>query len=235
MNVASNLKNQYSREKKMKYAQLKPGERIRKLIEEFVQPELTQLGFKLLKSELTFKRKIGDFTQEIYFAKNQRNFGNTIVCFWSILSVKSNYYVKWHEKTYGFKPMNEFVASWYDNHIKNWNTDYWNDGQYDLTKFDNVKLMSDLTKNILTIGIPLLDKVSGWESAADNLMERQRFGFISKIFDFYILARKENKAIECLKIVEDYFKTVDDVPEERFEEIKQKKDYLQKRTVEKNK
>jgi hypothetical protein len=207
----------------MKYSELKPGERIRKLIEEFVQPELTSLGFKLLKSKLTFKRKIGDFTQEIYFAKNQRNFGNTIVCFWTILSVKSNYYVKWHKKTYGFKPMNEFVESWYDNHIKTWNIDYWNGGQYDLTEFDNVKLMNDLTKNILTIGVPLLDKVSEWESAADNLMERQRFGFISKIFDFYILAGKEKKAIESLKIAEDYFNSVEHVPSERLEEIKLKK------------
>tara|TARA_R110002167_G_scaffold7267_1_gene34182 strand:+ start:219 stop:881 length:663 start_codon:yes stop_codon:yes gene_type:complete len=213
--------------KKMKYSELKPGDRIRKLIEEFVQPELTTLGFKLLKSELTFKRKIGNFTQDIYFAKNQRNFGNTIVCFWTILSVKSNYYVKWHEKTYGFKPMNEFVESWYDNHIKDWGSDYWNGGHYDLTEFDNVKLMNDLTKSILTIGIPLLDKVSDWESAADSLMERQRFGFISKIFDFYILAGKEKKAIESLKLIEDYFKSVDEVPKERFEEIERKKDYLQ--------
>jgi len=211
----------------MKYAELRPGERIRKLIEEFVEPELSLLGFKLLKSELTFKRKIGDFTQEIYFAKNQRNFGNTVVCFWTILSVKSNYYVKWHEKTYGFKPMNEFVESWYDNHIKTWSSDYWNGGQYDLTEFDNIKLMSDLTKNILTIGIPLLDKISDWESAADNLMERQRFGFISKIFDFYILAEKKEKAIESLKTAENYFNSVDDVPKERFEEIERKKDYLQ--------
>jgi hypothetical protein len=213
----------------MKYAELKPGDRIRKLIEEFVEPELKPLGFKLLKSELTFKRKIGDFTQEIYFAKNQRNFGKTIVCFWTILSVKSNFYVKWHEKTYGFKPMNEFVQSWYDNHIKNWSSDFWNGGQYDLTEFDNVKLMNDLTKNILTVGIPLLDKVSDWEGGADDLMERQRFGFVSKIFDFYILAGKKEKAIESLNEIEKYFSSIQDAPKERFEEIELKKDYLQHR------
>jgi hypothetical protein len=212
---------------KMKYEELKPGDRIRKLIEEFVKPELTQLGFKLLKSELTFKRKIGNFTQEIYFAKNQRNFGNTIVSFWIILSVKSNYYVKWHEKTYGNKPMNEFVQSWYDNHIKTWNSDYWNGGKYDLTKFDNYELMYDLKKNILRIGVPLLDKVSNWENAGDNLMENERFGFVSKIFDFYILANKKEKATECLKKIEDYFKSANDFPKERFEEIERRKDYLQ--------
>ena len=54
-------------------------------------------------------------------------------------------------------------------------------------------------------------------------MERERFGFISKIFDFYILAGKEEKAIESLKTAEDYFNSVEDVPSERFEEIKLKK------------
>jgi hypothetical protein len=215
--------------KKMKYEDLKPGERIRKLIEEFVEPELTQLGFKLLKSELTFKRKIGNFTQEIYFAKNQRNFGNTIVSFWTILSVKSNYYLKWHEKTYGIKPMNEFIQSWYDNHIKTWNSDYWSAGKYDLTKFDNNKLMNDLKKNILTIGIPLLDKNSNWENAGDNLMENERFGFVSKIFDFYILAGKKEKAIESINTIEKYFKKANDYPQEIFEEIEMRKDYLQHR------
>ena len=213
--------------KKFKYSDLKPGDRIRKLVEEYVEPELSAIGFKLLKSELTFKRKIGNFTQEIYFAKNQRNFGNTVVSFWTILSVKSNFYVKWHEKTYGFKPMNEFIDSWYDNHIKTWNSEYWNGGQYDLTKFDNVKLMNDLTKNILNIGIPLLNEASDWETAADYQVRNQKFGFISKIFDFYVIADKKQKAIEALQFAEDFFKSLEDVPEERFEEIKVKKDYLQ--------
>jgi len=217
------------RRKKFKYTDLKPGDRIRKLIEEFVEPELTKLGFKLLKSELTFKRKVGDFTQEIYFAKNQRNFGNTVVSFWTILSVKSNFYVKWHEKTYGFKPMNEFINSWYDNQIKTWNSEFWNGGHYDLTEFDNIKLMTDLTKNILSIGIPLLNQVSDWEGGADYQMRNERYGFISKIFDFYVLADKKEKAIESIQIAEDYFKSVEDVPNERFEEIKVKKDYLQQR------
>lgn len=214
--------------KRIKYADLKPGDRIRKLVEEYVEPELSKIGFKLLKSKLTFKRKVGEFTQEIYFAKNQRNFGDTVVSFWTILSVESNFYVKWHEDTYGFKPMNEFICSWYDSHIETWNSEFWNGEQYDLTEFDNDKLMVDLTKNILNIGIPLLNKVSDWESAADYQMSNQRFGFISKIFDFYVLADKKEKAIESLKMAEEYFKSVADVPKERFEEIKIKKSLVQK-------
>lgn len=222
--------------KKFKYTDLPPCDRIRKLIEEFVEPELAKLGFKLLKSELTFKRKVGEFTQEIYFAKNQRNSGNTVVSFWTILSVKSNFYVKWHEKTYGFKPMNEFVDSWYDNHIKTWNTEYWNGGQYDLTTFDNVKLMTDLTKNILNIGIPILNKISDWESAADYLFKEERWMHAAKIFDFYIISNQRNKAIESQNTIEKYFKTlaIKDVPKERFEEIKIRKDYLQQRSELKN-
>ena len=52
---------------------------------------------------------------------------------------------------------------------------------------DNIKLMNDLTKNILNIGIPLLNEASDWETAADYQVRNQKFGFISKIFDFYRL------------------------------------------------
>ena len=58
-------------------------------------------------------------------------------------------------------------------------------------------------------------------------MEKQHFGFISKIFDFCILAGKKEKAIESLKTAEDYFNSIGEVPKERFEEIERKKDYLQ--------
>ncbi len=220
--------NNMSERKRMKYIYLKPGERIRRLIEEFVEPEMAKLGFKLLKSKLIFKRKKGGFTQEIYFAKNQRNFGNVVVSFWAILSITSNFYVKWHEKTYGFKPLNNYVESWYDSHIKDWESAYRNVTQYDLTKYDNVELMEDLTKNLLNIGVPLLNEVSDWEGAANYLMSKERYGFIAKIFDFYLLADKKDKGIEALQIAENYFKSVDidDVPQERFEEIKIRREHL---------
>jgi len=213
--------------KKFKYSDLPPGDRIRKLMEEYVAPELSKIGFKLLKSKLTLKRKIGNFTQEIHISKSDRNFGNTVVCFWAILSVNSNFYVKWHEKTYGIKPINEIIDAWYDNHIETWKSKYRSGTKYDLTQFDNVKLMNDLTKNILNIGVPLLNEVANWESAADYLLKHQKFGSISKIFDAYILANKKEKAIQSLHIAEEFFKTYEDVPEERLTEIKIRKDYLQ--------
>ena len=215
--------------KKFKYTDLPPGDRIRKLLEEFVEPELTKLGFKLLKSELTFKRKIGEFTQEIHFSKNRWNFGSSVVSFWTILSVKSKFYVKWHEETYGVKPMNDFIDSWYDSHIKTWNSEFWDGDQYDLTKFDNVQLMTDLKNNIMNIGIPILNTVSDWKSGADYLFEKERWMHAAKIFDFYIISNEPKKAIETQKVIEKYFNELDseNVPKERFEEIKIRKDYLQ--------
>ena len=213
----------------MKYANLKPSDRIRKLIEEFIEPNLSEHGFKLLKSKLTFKRTKGNFTQEIHISKNRWNIGDSVVSFWTVLFVKSNFYVKWHTETYGFKPMNEIIDSWYDNDIKEWNSEYWDGGQYDLTQFDNIDLMNDFNKNILNVGIPLLDKTSDWESAADYLMEKEHYGSISKIFDFYIIANKKEKAVNSLETAERYFQNVGDVPQERFKEIELKKDYLQQR------
>ena len=214
--------------KKFKYTDLPPGDRIRKLVEEYLQEFLENKGFKLLKSELTFKRKIGDFTQEIYFPKSRHNFGKTNVDFWIILSVNSRTYVKWHKKQYGFEPINDFVHSWYNKHIDEWKTEF-REVHYDLAKFDNAKLMEDIKRNLENIGIPLLEKVSDWEKASDYMVQREEFAYIAKIFDFYIIANRIDKAIESLSLAENCYKKYENVPNERFEEIKLRKDYLQQR------
>ncbi|KAB1154244.1 hypothetical protein F7018_14830 [Tenacibaculum aiptasiae] len=91
--------------------------------------------------------------------------------------------------------------------------------------------MTDLTKNILNIGIPILNKISDWESAADYLFKEQRWMDAAKIFDFYIISNQPKKAMKTQNIIEKYFNELDinNVPKERFEEIKIRKDYLQHR------
>ena len=95
-------------------------------------------------------------------------------------------------------------------------------------QFDTIELMNDLTKNILTVGIPYLNKISDWESAADYFFNEGLWRHAAKIFDFYILVDQPYMAEETQKIIENYFKELDpnDVPSKRFEEIKIRKDYL---------
>lgn len=209
--------------KRLLYRDLKPGDRIRKLVEEYIEPEMSKHGFMLLKSDLTFKRKIDGFTQEIHIAKHQRNVGSTHVKFWVIISVKSTLYAKWHEKSYGVKPLNDIVNSWYDNQLTSWSIKYKKAGHYDLVKFDNVKLMMELTKNITEVGIPMVNDISDWEKAADYIMREKQYGDFSKAFDFYVLAGRANKAHESISFVEGHFESIKNVPIERFEEIKLRK------------
>ena len=69
------------------YQDLPPGDRIRKLFEEKVEPFLSEYGFKFIKSKNLFKRKVGQLTQEIYIAKSKWNRADEECSFWLIFSV----------------------------------------------------------------------------------------------------------------------------------------------------
>jgi len=207
---------------RQKYSDLVPGERIEKLVREYLQPDLVKLDFKPLKSELTFKRTKNDFVQEIHVTKSRMNYGKVNVNFWLIFSVRSHKYAKWHKRQYGYDPMNDFIISNYDSHFKSWKSKY-RSTQYDLAKFDNIHLMKDIRSKMLRIGIPILDEVSDWERAADYMVAREQFGYISKIFDFYVIADKIKEAKNSLTLAETCFSKIENVPEERFDEIKIRK------------
>jgi hypothetical protein len=49
---------------------LKPSDRIEKLLIEFILPEMLKFDFKYLKSEMCFKRNCGEFVNKISFQKN---------------------------------------------------------------------------------------------------------------------------------------------------------------------
>src|SRR6478736_469573 len=74
------------------YEDLSPGDRIRKLFEDFIEKDLSEKRFKLLKSDICFKRKIGDFTQEISVSRSKWNSSNTVVNFWINICIKADNY-----------------------------------------------------------------------------------------------------------------------------------------------
>ena len=124
--------------------------------------------------------------------------------------------------------MNDYIHSWYDKHINEWKTEF-REVHYDLARFDNDKLMKDIKRNLENIGIPLLNEVTDWERASDYMISKDEFAYIAKIFDFYIIANKIDKATKSLILAEKCYANYENVPKERFEEIKLRKDYLQQR------
>ena len=215
------------RSNRLKYTNLPPAQRIRKLAAECMEPDLNALGFQLLKSDITFKRKKEGFSQEIHFSLNNRNSGSSMVDFWLILSVRSSFYAKWHLDTYHQEAMNDSINSWDSINHTELETRYSKLGHYDLTRHDNVKLMASIREMLMQGGIELLDRSSDWQGAADQLMEEKKYGAVAKIFDFHVLSGNIERAADSLQFIEDHYRKLDQIPEKRFEEIRIRRAYLQ--------
>ena len=85
---------------KQLYPELKPGERIVKLIKEFLEPELSKEGFVFFKSKMQFTKLHDIFEYDIYFSRSKYNSGNQCVRFDVLLSVSSPKYASWEKEFY---------------------------------------------------------------------------------------------------------------------------------------
>lgn len=186
------------------YEDLSPGDRIRKLFEDFVEKELSEKGFKLLKSDICFKRKVGDFTQEISVSRSKWNSSNIVVNFWINICVKADAYSKWHKLRYGAEEPNHYVRCYYHYWLQEWKKKF-TYYKYDLAKQDNVEVFNEIKENLLSIGLQILDNYSDYERAADLLLQERQYGFATKIIDFYLLAGNNKKAQSAYEFLYKYF------------------------------
>lgn len=187
------------------FPDLNPGGRIHRIIETYIFPDLEKIGFKMSKSSLTIKRKVGDFEQEIYFAKNKRNQGNELVSFDPHLSVKSKAYVKWHKNKYGTEPMNEYILRTRAHYIPNWNHTYFESWWYDLVEHDNNDIVKALNDNINKNGLPYLNTLSDRQSTINFIMGQNSYYYKAPmLFDFAFMLNDKMQAENILTWFNDY-------------------------------
>lgn len=197
---------------------LPPAERIRRLFEEQLAPILSGYGFTFNRSKTLFKRKAGDFTQEIIISKSKWNLGDEVCQFWLVFSITADLYIQWHKQKYGTLPVNNGVTGFYHNHLKNWKTQYPLD-KYDLAKQDNQQIFEEIHTNILHLVLPLLDSYSDYERAADTFMQKKEYWWVAKIVDFYLIAGKEEKAKHALQVCKGYLTKHPEGYEDRLKEL----------------
>jgi len=137
------------------YSDLKPNDRIRKILTEFILPELEPLGFKLLKSELTFKRDIGDFQHTIYFQKTKWNSGNEVCKFKPHFGIYSNALKRYYAKNGTKISENPLIHNRQAEYLECWNHELYGNSWYDLVNYDNNKVVELLTNNILKLTLVL--------------------------------------------------------------------------------
>jgi len=179
---------------KQLYPELKPGERIVKLIKEFLEPELSKDGFVFSKSQMQFNKLNDIFEYHIYFPRSKYNSGNQCVRFEIYLSVFSPKYARWEQKFYDLpKKQNGFISNGNTEFRNNGNKQFYESGWYDLAKYHNEKLMTVVLNKLKTAGVAYFDNFKNIDTAINSLSEYP-IANIETITDFYIMTGRVDEA-----------------------------------------
>jgi hypothetical protein len=181
------------------YADLKPGDRIHKIIEEYIYPDLKDKGFKLKKSPLSLTRTLGQLEQTIHFQKNIHNSGNEMAAFDVSFHISFKSYKAWHLEKYNKSIMNEAVA-WvkYGRDIPNWSNDFTSSLWYDLAQTDNVKIIDVLRNNMSKYGLKYLDSYYDFQTSINTIKEKNLFYQTPLVYDFCVFLNDKKQASEIL-------------------------------------
>ncbi len=197
--------NIFARNKSNLYADLKPGDRIYKIIETYIYPDLERCGFTMSKSKLSITRQVGDFKQEISFQKSKWNNGNKVVAFDPHFTVTIKNYKNWYKKKYSAEPLNDCVLGARANYIPNWNKAYYQNGWYDFARDDNKNIIEVLKSNINQNGLFYLNSLSERQSAILFILKSGSFYYKAPmLFDFAIQLNNKDLAARILKWFDEY-------------------------------
>ncbi len=178
------------------YPDMKPGDRISKLFQEFLGESLAEQGFSFSKSQNQFKKKVDFFEYYISYSKGKFNNGNNIVNFDICLSVFSDKYRKWEKDTYRLQ--NNNTNSIYGNrveYIDNWVKTFYDHMWYDLVKYDNEKVMTSILENLNNAGKKFFDNFKNRDTAI-NFLKEYPIRHLETITDFYLMDNKMDDAVD---------------------------------------
>lgn len=208
------------------FPELKPGDRIRKIIETYIYPDLEPLGFRMQKSTLSITRKVGDLKHEIYFPKSKWNAGNEVVIFEIRYSVFFPKYLSWHLKTYQKNALNDGVSFSYNYIINDYFGAYYNYG-FNLAEHDNRAIVTLLKSFILEHIMPYFERKTLKNSVLDTLESNKYYWLYPKLFDF---ARIENDLPLAKRVLDTFDVFIqnekEDFPQDVIEDIELRKKWL---------
>jgi len=188
------------------FPELRPTERILRIIAEYVFPPLEKEGFKLLKSGY-IKREVNQYIQEIRFSRSKWNTGNEICAFTPNFTVIIKNYKKWHEFKYDELPLNDVLYSLTAKYLKDWNRELYEYDSYDFAKDDNYRIIELLNGNISKCGLPFFNKLSNYQTAVQLLVASEHYYIAPKMIDICLMNEDYKLANEVVKWFRDYEKT----------------------------
>ncbi|MEH7093107.1 hypothetical protein V7100_29295, partial [Priestia megaterium] len=174
---------------------LKPKIILQEYIEEYLKDTLENLDFKYARSSPKFSKEKNKFKITISFSISNYSHEDTCI-FWSSWGISSKEYKKWYENEWGQKTDNSMIIG-----ISDWNIPGWVEKDSHVTinsDFSSKKNFNEFIDNVLKVGIPYVNQINSWETAAELALE-QPIIFYDQVFDLYLMADKHEKAKEILE------------------------------------
>jgi hypothetical protein len=170
---------------------MKPKEMLLERLEETVVPVMRLLGFSFSRSRLLLSRRVGYARQEISFSLDKWNSENNCA-FWTMWAARAPLYRKWHNDTFGEDPPNDALGG-----VADWNIPGWSRGpsaHATLTgnPSNDAEVAERLLNDIKSAGIPYIDQISTWESAAERLLDGH--WTLDRAADFLMIAGRTERA-----------------------------------------
>lgn len=188
------------------YKDLKPKDRIVKIIENHILPDVAYLGYTFVKTRMQLERNVGDFKQIIWFRTNRKNCRDEVVEFAIHLKTENLEYAK-IRKSYNYAPdyfyhndhsnlafiaeSIEYLDEWVQERVEYW---------YTLHLDDNIKIIEEIIRNIKSTSLTFLDMNSDFKSSLEyrfnKFINLDYFGFLW-VPDILILSKLiDNKEIQ---------------------------------------
>ncbi|MBX7105346.1 MAG: hypothetical protein K1X57_14780 [Gemmataceae bacterium] len=175
---------------------MKPQEILLRNIDRHVKPQLESLDFRCSRSKVAFSRKSGIATQEVAFSLDRHN-SDRDCSFWTTWSCRAPSYSKWHEQQYGKPPANDVLGA-----ASEWNIPKWSRKGHEHATLRNdkgdIEVIRRLIDDITQAGVPWLNSISTWISAANRLVAEN--WFFAKASDFFILAGENHRALAAVAV-----------------------------------
>jgi len=184
------------------YRDLKPRARIIKIIEAHILPEISYLGYSFVKTRMQLERNVGNFKQIVWFRTNAKNYRDEVVAFAIHLKVENEEYSK-IRNTYNYLPDYHyhnnhsnlaFIAETveYLDEWKNERNEYW----YSLSLDDNMQIVNEIIKNIVSTTSIYLDENSNFEKSLEYRINKfNSLDYVGLLWipDILILSKKLGK------------------------------------------
>jgi hypothetical protein len=217
---------------KLEFNELPNQERLHKIVEKYLVPTLSKLGFEwtkeqpfdahsieLVQAEVAVPLSPDQLFHNQYFERNRGGMVDQIIisrdkfeerlvfhCEWEISYLP---YEKWHLKKYREEPYWNSICVWSDldetKTIKKYQKKFQGYNAYDLSRFPANKVMPFFLEQLISICIPQLEQCNSISDAIILLESRNGTDLYPAMFDFCMMDKQYKKAGSILHWAEKNF------------------------------